>query len=62
MTKAQAVELQVKWTQQVNLSFWEHQTIDMERTENGYGTGSYGNSFPANATRRSRIVSPSLKN
>ncbi|HXC65860.1 MAG TPA: hypothetical protein VN638_00490 [Nitrospiraceae bacterium] len=42
MTKNQAVELQAKWNRHVKYPpVCEHRKIDLERSEDGYLTGSY---------------------
>jgi hypothetical protein len=42
MTKTQAAELQAKWNRHVKYPrLCEHRNIDMERSEDGYVTGSY---------------------
>jgi DNA-directed RNA polymerase subunit M/transcription elongation factor TFIIS len=41
MTKAEAAELQVRWTQQMDSPLCVHRKIDLERSEDGYMTGNY---------------------
>ena len=41
MTKAQAAELHANWHQQGESPICVHRKIDLERSEDGYMTGTY---------------------
>ena len=41
MTKSEAAEIQLKWTQQGNLPLCEHLKVELEQTEGGDVSGTY---------------------